>query len=148
MWRRRLPGRFTKEASWGIRLSHAFGAAFDNPELIVACVIGDGEAETGPLATAWQSNKLLNPISDGAVLPILHLNGFKISNPTVLARIEHEELEQFLRGCGWTPHFVEGDDPAKMHQLMASTLEKAIEEIQRIQTNAGRTTTRRGHAGR
>jgi xylulose-5-phosphate/fructose-6-phosphate phosphoketolase len=120
----------------GYSLSHAFGAAFDNPDLIVACVIGDGEAETGPLATAWQSNKLLNPITDGAVLPILHLNGYKISNPTVLARIEHEELEQFLRGCGWTPHFVEGDDPEKMHELMAATMEKAIEDIRRIQSNA------------
>ncbi len=120
----------------GYSLSHAFGAAFDNPDLIVACVIGDGEAETGPLATAWQSNKFLNPITDGAVLPILHLNGYKISNPTVLARIEHEELEQFLRGCGWTPYFVEGDEPEKMHQLMAGTLDKAIESIRQIQANA------------
>ena len=89
----------------GYSLSHAFGAAFDNPDLIVACVIGDGEAETGSLATAWQSNKFLDPRTDGAVLPILHLNGYKISNPTVLARVEHEELDQFLRGCGWTPYF-------------------------------------------
>ena len=110
------PGSIHEGGELGYSLSHAFGAAFDNPELIVACVIGDGEAETGPLATAWQSNKLLNPISDGAVLPILHLNGYKISNPTVLARIEHEELEQFLHGCGWTPYFVEGDDPEKMHE--------------------------------
>ena len=108
MWRRRRRGRFTKGGELGYSLSHAFGAAFDNPDLIVACVVGDGEAETGPLATAWHSNKFLNPMTDGAVLPILHLNGYKISNPTVLARIEHEELEQFLRGCGWTPHFVEG----------------------------------------
>ena len=99
------PGSIHEGGELGYSLSHAFGAAFDNPNLIVACVIGDGEAETGPLATAWQSNKLLNPITDGAVLPILHLNGYKISNPTVLARIEHEELEQFLRGCGWTPLF-------------------------------------------
>ncbi len=120
----------------GYSLSHAFGAAFDNPNLIVACVVGDGEAETGPLSTAWQSNKFLDPMTDGAVLPILHLNGYKISNPTVLARIEHEELEQFIRGCGWSPHFVEGDDPEKMHQIMASTLEKAIEEIRQIQSNA------------
>ncbi len=105
------PGSIHEGGELGYSLSHAFGAAFDNPDLIVACVIGDGEAETGPLATAWQSNKLLNPITDGAVLPILHLNGYKISNPTVLARIEHEELEQFLRGCGWTPYFVEGDEP-------------------------------------
>jgi phosphoketolase len=110
-----------------------FGAAFDNPDLIVACVIGDGEAETASLATSWQSNKFLDPITDGAVLPILHLNGYKISNPTVLARIEHEELEQFLRGCGWTPYFVEGDEPEKMHELMATTLEKAIEDIRQIQ---------------
>ena len=114
------PGSIHEGGELGYSLSHAFGAAFDNPELIVACVIGDGEAETGPLATAWQSTKFLNPISDGAVLPILHLNGYKISNPTVLARIEREELDQFLRGCGWTPHFVEGDDPETMHQLMAA----------------------------
>ena len=123
------PGSIHEGGELGYSLSHAFGAAFDNPDLIVACIIGDGEAETGSLATAWQSNKFLNPISDGAVLPILHLNGYKISNPTVLARIEPEELEQFFRGCGWTPYFVEGDDPEKMHQLMAGTLEKAIEDI-------------------
>ena len=117
------PGSIHEGGELGYSLSHAFGAAFDNPDLIVACVVGDGEAETGPLATAWQSNKFLNPITDGAVLPILHLNGYKISNPTVLARIEHDELEQFLRGCGWTPYFVEGDDPAAMHQLMAATLD-------------------------
>ena len=130
------PGSIHEGGELGYSLSHAFGAAFDNPDLIVACIIGDGEAETGPLATAWHSNKFLNPITDGAVLPILHLNGYKISNPTVLARIEHEELEQFFRGCGWTPYFVEGDDPEKMHQLMASTLEKAIEDIRQIQSNA------------
>jgi len=130
------PGSIHEGGELGYSLSHAFGAVFDNPGLIVACVVGDGEAETGPLATAWQSNKLLNPISDGAVLPILHLNGYKISNPTVLSRIEHEELDQFLRGCGWTPHFVEGDDPAKMHELMAATMEEAIEDIRRIQGNA------------
>ena len=130
------PGSIHEGGELGYSLSHAFGAAFDNPDLIVACIIGDGEAETASLATAWQSNKFLNPISDGAVLPILHLNGYKISNPTVLARIEPEELEQFFRGCGWTPYFVEGDDPEKMHQLMASTLEKAIEDIRQIQGNA------------
>jgi xylulose-5-phosphate/fructose-6-phosphate phosphoketolase len=130
------PGSIHEGGELGYSLSHAFGAAFDNPGLIVACVIGDGEAETGPLATAWQSNKFLNPISDGAVLPILHLNGYKISNPTVLARIEPEELEKFLRGCGWTPYFVEGDDPEKMHQLMAATLEQVVEEIRQIQKNA------------
>ena len=130
------PGSIHEGGELGYSLSHAFGAAFDNPELIVACVVGDGEAETGPLATAWQSTKFLNPVSDGAVLPILHLNGYKISNPTVLARIEHEELDQFIRGCGWTPHFVEGDDPETMHQLMAGTLETVIEEIREIQRNA------------
>ena len=130
------PGSIHEGGELGYSLSHSFGAAFDNPELIVACVVGDGEAETGPLATAWQSNKFLNPISDGAVLPILHLNGYKINNPTVLARIEHDELEQFFRGCGWTPYFVEGDEPETMHQLMAATLETAIEDIRRIQNNA------------
>ncbi|WP_373543219.1 phosphoketolase [Chamaesiphon sp.] len=130
------PGSIHEGGELGYSLSHAFGAAFDNPDLIVACVIGDGEAETGPLATSWHSNKFLNPITDGAVLPILHLNGYKISNPTVLARIEDEELEQFLRGCGWKPYFVEGDDPEKMHQLMAEILETAIVEIRQIQANA------------
>ncbi len=130
------PGSIHEGGELGYSLSHAFGAAFDNPQLIVACVIGDGEAETGPLATAWQSNKFLDPITDGAVLPILHLNGYKISNPTVLARIEPEELEQFLRGCGWTPYFVEGHEPDKMHELMAAALEQAIEDIRRIQEDA------------
>ena len=130
------PGSIHEGGELGYSLSHAFGAAFDNPGLIVACVIGDGEAETGPLATAWQSNKFLNPAADGAVLPILHLNGYKISNPTVLARIEPDELEQFFRGCGWNPYFVEGDDPEKMHQLMASVLEKAVEDIRQIQEGA------------
>ncbi len=130
------PGSIHEGGELGYSLSHAFGAAFDNPDLIVTCVIGDGEAETGPLATAWHSNKFLNPITDGAVLPILHLNGYKIANPTILARIEREELEQFLRGCGWTPYFVEGDDPEKMHQLMAGALEEVIESIRDIQNNA------------
>lgn len=130
------PGSIHEGGELGYSLSHAFGAAFDNPSLIVACVVGDGEAETGPLATAWHSNKFLNPIADGAVLPILHLNGYKISNPTVLARIDHDELEQFLRGCGWAPYFVEGDDPQKMHQLMAAILDEAIGDILRIQGNA------------
>jgi xylulose-5-phosphate/fructose-6-phosphate phosphoketolase len=127
------PGSIHEGGELGYLLSHAFGAVFDNPGLIVACVIGDGEAETGPLATARQSNKLLDPIDDGAVLPILHLNGFKISNPTLLARIEPGELEQFLRGCGWTPYFVEGDDPDTMHALMAETLERAVADIAQIQ---------------
>jgi xylulose-5-phosphate/fructose-6-phosphate phosphoketolase len=130
------PGSIHEGGELGYSLSHAFGAAFDNPDLIVACVIGDGEAETGPLATAWHSNKFLSPVSDGAVLPILHLNGYKISNPTVLARIEPEELEQYLRGCGWTPHFVEGDDPETMHQLMAAALDEAIAEIHEFHDNA------------
>jgi xylulose-5-phosphate/fructose-6-phosphate phosphoketolase len=130
------PGSIHEGGELGYSLSHAFGAVFDNPGLIVTCVVGDGEAETGPLATAWHSNKFLNPITDGVVLPILHLNGYKISNPTILARIEHEELEQFYRGCGWSPYFVEGDDPELMHQLMAKVMEEVIEEILRIKTNA------------
>ena len=130
------PGSIHEGGELGYSLSHAFGAAFDNPGLIVACVIGDGEAETGPLATAWQSNKFLNASTDGAVLPILHLNGFKISNPTILSRIEHQEVEQFFRGCGWDPYFVEGDDPETMHQLMAATLDKAVSDIRRIQQDA------------
>jgi xylulose-5-phosphate/fructose-6-phosphate phosphoketolase len=130
------PGSIHEGGELGYSLSHSFGAAFDNPGLIVACVIGDGEAETGPLATAWQSNKFLDPVTDGAVLPILHLNGFKISNPTLLARIEHDELDQFLRGCGWKPYFVEGHDPEVMHQLMASAVDSAIEDIRNIQRNA------------
>ncbi len=130
------PGSIHEGGELGYSLGHAFGAALDNPDLIVACIIGDGEAETGPLATAWHSNKFLNPIHDGAVLPILHLNGYKINNPTVMARIEPEELEQYLFGCGWTPRFVEGDDPEKMHELMASTMDMVIEEIRQIQSNA------------
>ncbi|MGD0493720.1 MAG: phosphoketolase family protein [Steroidobacteraceae bacterium] len=130
------PGSIHEGGELGYSLSHAFGAAFDNPELIVACVIGDGEAETGPLATSWQSNKFLNPATDGAVLPILHLNGYKISNPTVLARIEKGELDQFLRGCGWAPLFVEGDDPATMHERMAMVMESAIKDIRRFQSYA------------
>jgi len=130
------PGSIHEGGELGYSLSHSFGAAFDNPGLIVACVVGDGEAETGPLATAWHSNKFLDPASDGAVLPILHLNGFKISNPTIFARIERDELEQFMRGCGWTPIFVEGDEPMAMHQLMAAALERAIEDIRAIQARA------------
>jgi len=130
------PGSIHEGGELGYSLSHAFGAAFDNPGLIVACVIGDGEAETGPLATSWQSNKFLDPVTDGAVLPILHLNGYKISNPTVLARIESEELEQFLRGCGWAPRFVEGNDPDTMHECMATAMDSAIEEIHQIQAVA------------
>lgn len=131
-----VPGSMHEGGELGYSLSHSFGAVFDNPDLIVACVVGDGEAETGPLATAWHSNKFLNPRTDGAVLPILHLNGYKISNPTILARIEREELEQLFRGYGWVPYFVEGDDPEHMHQLMAAKLDEAVEEIRRIQSNA------------
>jgi len=129
-------GSINEGVELGDSLSHAFGAAFDNPGLIVACVVGDGEAETGPLAAAWHSNKLLDPVSDGAVLPILHLNGFKISNPTLLARIGHEELEQFFQGCGWTPIFVEGDDTLTMHPLMVAATDRAVEHIQQIQDDA------------
>src|SRR5262249_54020781 len=132
------PGSINEGGELGYSLAHAYGAAFDNPELIVACVIGDGEAETGPLATAWHSNKFLNPRTDGVVLPILHLNGYKIANPTVLARIPHEELEQLMRGYGYEPHFVEGHEPAKMHQLMAGTLDGVLADIQRIKTDASK----------
>jgi xylulose-5-phosphate/fructose-6-phosphate phosphoketolase len=130
------PGSIHEGGELGYSLSHSFGAVFDNPGLIVACVVGDGEAETGPLATAWHSNKFLNPATDGAVLPILHLNGYKISNPTILARIEREELEQLLRGYGWTPIFVGGHEPALMHEAMAAALDAAVEQIRNIQQNA------------
>ncbi|HXA35297.1 MAG TPA: phosphoketolase family protein [Steroidobacteraceae bacterium] len=130
------PGSIHEGGELGYSLSHAFGAVFDNPAFVVACVIGDGEAETGPLATAWHSNKFLNPASDGAVLPILHLNGYKIANPTILARITREELQQLLQGCGWTPYFVEGHEPMPMHEAMASTLDAVIERIRQIQSDA------------
>jgi xylulose-5-phosphate/fructose-6-phosphate phosphoketolase len=130
------PGSIHEGGELGYSLSHAFGAVFDNPELIVTAVVGDGEAETGPLATSWHGNKFLDPVHDGAVLPILHLNGYKIANPTVLARIAREELEQLLRGYGYHPHFVEGDDPEKMHPLMAATLDKVVAEIKKIQNDA------------
>jgi xylulose-5-phosphate/fructose-6-phosphate phosphoketolase len=130
------PGSIHEGGELGYSLSHAFGAAFDNPDLLVCCVVGDGEAETGPLATSWHSNKFLNPVHDGAVLPILHLNGHKIAGPTVLARISHEELDALFRGYGYTPYFVEGDDPLVMHQLMAATLDTVIADIQRIQHDA------------
>ena len=130
------PGSIHEGGELGYSLSHAFGAVLDNPALITACVIGDGEAETGPLATAWHSNKFLNPKTDGAVLPILHLNGYKIANPTILARISHAELEQLMLGYGWTPYFVEGTDPTIMHKLMAETLDLVIAKIKTIQQNA------------
>jgi len=130
------PGSIHEGGELGYSLSHSFGAVFDNPDLVVACCVGDGEAETGPLATSWQSNKFLDPVTDGAVLPILHLNGYKIANPTILARIEPEELDQLLRGNGWTPYYVEGDGPALMHEAMAATLDVVVEDIKRIQYDA------------
>jgi xylulose-5-phosphate/fructose-6-phosphate phosphoketolase len=130
------PGSIHEGGELGYSLSHAFGAVFDNPDLLVACVVGDGEAETGPLATSWHSNKFLNPATDGAVLPILHLNGYKIANPTVLARISRDELEQLLRGYGWTPYVVEGHDPAVMHRRMAETLDRIVHDIRDIQRSA------------
>src|SRR5213594_3371857 len=126
------PGSIHEGGELGYALSHAYGAAFDNADLIVAAVVGDGEAETGPLATSWHSNKFLNPATDGVVFPILHLNGYKIANPCVLARISHEELDHLFRGYGYTPIFVEGSEPAKMHQLMAAALDKALSEIRRV----------------
>jgi xylulose-5-phosphate/fructose-6-phosphate phosphoketolase len=131
-----VPGSINEGGELGYSLSHAFGAAFDNPDLIVACVIGDGEAETGPLATSWHSNKFLNPATDGVVLPILHLNGYKIANPTILARIPRAELESLLTGYGWKPYFVVGDEPATMHQQMAATLERVLDEIASIKKRA------------
>jgi xylulose-5-phosphate/fructose-6-phosphate phosphoketolase len=130
------PGSIHEGGELGYSVSHAFGAAFDNPNLIVTVVVGDGESETGPLATSWHSNKFLNPIRDGAVLPVLHLNGYKINNPTILARISHEELESLFRGYGWTPVFVEGNDPMVMHQKMAAAMEQCVLEIRRIQEEA------------
>src|SRR4249919_3811415 len=130
------PGSIHEGGELGYVLSHACGAAFDNPELIVAAVVGDGESETGPLATSWHINKFLNPSRDGAVLPILHLNGYKIDNPTLLARITHEELESLLRGYGWNPYFVEGSEHESMHQAMAATTERCVEEIKTIQEEA------------
>ena len=143
------PGSIHEGGELGYSVSHAFGAAFDNPDLLVTVMVGDGESETGPLATSWHSNKFLNPIRDGAVLPILHLNGYKINNPTILARISHEELESLFRGYGWTPHFVEGSDPMVMHQKMAATMEQCVVEIRR---DPGRrpapAASRRARAGR
>ncbi|MDY7013238.1 MAG: phosphoketolase family protein, partial [Cyanobacteriota bacterium] len=133
------PGSIHEGGELGYSLSHAYGAAFDNPDLIVACVVGDGEAETGALATSWHSNKYLNPIRDGAVLPILHLNGYKIANPTLLARISSEELESLFRGYGYRPYVVEGKEPEAMHQKMAATMEQCVEEIRTIQEEARRT---------
>src|SRR6266496_4115841 len=136
------PGSIHEGGELGYALAHAYGAVFDNPDLIAACVVGDGEAETGPLATSWHSNKFLNPVRDGAVLPILHLNGYKIAGPTVLARISRQELTELLRGYGYDPHFVEGGDPALVHQSLAGTLDEVlakIHQIQRAARSAGKT---------
>ena len=130
------PGSINEGGELGYSIAHAFGAVFDNPDLIATVVVGDGEAETGPLATSWQSNKFLNPVTDGAVLPILHLNGYKISNPTIFSRIPHDEIKSFFEGCGWKPYFVEGDDPMTMHKKMAETVDTVIEEIKAIQKHA------------
>lgn len=130
------PGSIHEGGELGYSISHAFGAAFDNPDLLVTVVVGDGEAETGPLATSWHSNKFLNPVRDGAVLPVLNLNGYKINNPTLLSRISHDELENLFKGYGWTPYFVEGSDPMEMHRKMSSTLERCVLEIRRIQDEA------------
>ena len=130
------PGSINEGGELGYGIAHAFGAVFDNPDLIAAVTVGDGEAETGPLATSWQSNKFLNPITDGAVLPILHLNGYKIANPTLFARMSHEEIVNFFHGCGWEPYFVEGDEPMDMHRKMAETMDTVIEQIKAIQKNA------------
>ena len=130
------PGSIHEGGELGYSLAHAFGAALDNPDLVVCCIVGDGEAETGPLATSWHSNKFLNPVTDGAVLPVLHLNGYKIANPTVLARVPEDELRRLMEGYGYRPRFVTGDDPAEMHQQMASVLDECIEEIGAIQRAA------------
>ena len=130
------PGSINEGGELGYSLAHAFGAVFDNPTLIAACVVGDGEAETGTLATSWHSNKFLNPKSDGVVLPILHLNGYKIANPTVFSRIDQKELDSFFKGCGWDPYYVEGDDPLTMHQIMAQTLDDIVKKIKKIQKDA------------
>src|SRR5438034_199808 len=127
------PGSIHEGGELGYALVHAYGAVFDNPDLLACCVVGDGESETGPLAASWHSNKFLNPARDGAVLPILHLNGYKIANPTVLGRLSDEQLTHLFTGYGYEPHFVEGDDPEPMHQLMAATLDTVIEEIRSIQ---------------
>lgn len=133
------PGSINEGGELGYSLSHALGAVLDNPDLIVSCVVGDGEAETGPLATSWHINKFINPATDGAVLPILHLNGFKIANPTILSRISKAELDCFLKGCGWNPYYVEGSNPLEMHELMAKTLDQVIEKIKSIQKQARET---------
>src|SRR5436305_9525096 len=134
------PGSINEGGELGYSLSHAFGAAFDNPDLLVCCVVGDGEAETGPLATGWHINKFLNPQHDGAVLPILHLNGYKIANPTILGRMSDDQLTKLFTGYGWKPYFLEGHEPDQMHQLMAATLDHIVEEIHSIQSDARKST--------
>src|SRR6266511_831696 len=131
-----VPGSIHEGGELGYAVAHAYGAAFDNPTLLVACVVGDGEAETGPLAASWHSNKFLDPRTDGAVLPVLHLNGYKIANPTLLARLPERELTELMEGYGYTPYLVEGDEPEKVHQAMAATVDRAIEEIRSIQRRA------------
>jgi len=133
------PGSLHEGGELGYSLSHAYGTVYDNPDLIALAVVGDGEAETGPLATSWHSNKFLNPITDGAVLPVLHLNGYKINNPTILARIDPDELTALFTGYGYIPYFVEGSDPSSMHQAMAATLEHCVLEIRKVQEEARRT---------
>jgi xylulose-5-phosphate/fructose-6-phosphate phosphoketolase len=130
------PGSIHEGGELGYSLAHAYGAVLDNPDLLAVCVVGDGEAETGPLAAAWHSNKFLDPVTDGAVLPVLHLNGYKIANPTVLARIDRQELTELLEGYGHTPLFVEGDDPPRVHQLMAAALDRALDQIRQHQLRA------------
>ena len=142
------PGSINEGGELGYSLAHSFGAVTDNPGLIAACVVGDGEAETGPLATSWHLNKFINAKTDGAVLPILHLNGYKIANPTLFARISHEELEDFFRGCGWEPHFVEGKDPAVMHRLMADTLDESSRRYLLSRKTHARTAAPSVRAGR
>src|SRR5918996_201741 len=132
------PGSINEGGELGYSLVHAYGAAFDNPDLLVCCVVGDGEAETGPLATSWHANKFLNPARDGAVLPILHLNGYKIANPCFLARIPKDELQKFFEGMGYKPYFVEGHDPTAVHQQLAGVLDAVVAEIRRIQDDARR----------
>ena len=142
------PGSIHEGGELGYAVVHAYGAAYDNPNLIVACIVGDGEAETGPMATSWHSNKFLNPVHDGAVLPILHLNGYKIANPTVLARIPEHELLDLFRGYGYDPHILTGDDPMTMHAEMAEVMDTIVDRILAIQKGRDRTATLRAHVGR
>jgi xylulose-5-phosphate/fructose-6-phosphate phosphoketolase len=143
-----VPGSINEGGELGYSLSHAFGAALDNPGLIVTCVVGDGEAETGPLATSWHSNKFLNPVTDGTVLPILHLNGYKIASPTILARIPRAELQSLLEGYGWQPYFVVGEEPEAMHAVMAATLDRALDEIAAIRARAAAAQSGKPHSPR